>query len=162
MDLNGIQKDDVRGLEDFLSRNKKLLHPNHAAMMEVKKCLSVGYGRFAGFTYDKLSTEKLKKKIQFCREVLEFVTILEPGISTQKALTLYELWQGETEMLERSKVEDKTTLEDYNKSLKINLAYLEESSAILKYEPENSIHGQLSKDIDMKLTAEKLKMSDIK
>ena len=26
-------------------------------------------------------------------QVLEFVTILEPGISTQKGLTLYELWQ---------------------------------------------------------------------
>ena len=35
MDLNGIQKDDVSGLEDFLSRYRKILHPSHAAMMEV-------------------------------------------------------------------------------------------------------------------------------
>ena len=61
----------------------------------MKKNLSVAYGRFPGFTYDKLSTQKLKRKLTFCREVLDFVTILEPGISTQKALTLYELWQGE-------------------------------------------------------------------
>ena len=161
MDLNGIQKDDVRGLEDFLSRNKKLLHPSHAAMMEVKKCLSVGYGRFAGFTYDKLSTEKLKRKIQYCKEVLEFVTILEPGISTQKSLTLYELWQGEMEMLERSKAEDKISREEYTKGLKDALPYLEEAATILRYEPENSIHGQLSKDIDLKLTAEKLKLAKI-
>ena len=36
MDLNSIQKDDVRGLEDFLSRYKKVLHPTHAAIMEVR------------------------------------------------------------------------------------------------------------------------------
>jgi len=154
MDLNGIQRDDVRGLEDFLSRNKQLLHPNHAAMMEVKKNLSVGYGRFPGFTYDKLTVEKLKRKVQFCREVLDYVTILEPGISTQKALTLYELWQGEIELLERNRAE--LTDVEYENGRKEALTYLEESSKILQYEPENSIHGQLSKDVDMKLAAEKL------
>ena len=35
LDLNSIQRDDIRGLEDFLSRNKKILHQNHSAMMEV-------------------------------------------------------------------------------------------------------------------------------
>jgi len=162
MDLNGIQKDDVSGLEDFLSRYRKILHPSHAAMMEVKKSLSVGYGRFPGYTFDKLSMEKLKKKIQFSKEVLDFVTILEPGLSTQKALTLYELWQAEVELWERLRAEDKMTKEEYESNLKTVLKYLEESSLILKYEPENSIHGQLSKDIDIKLTAEKIKLAKIK
>ena len=80
--------------------------------VQVKKSLSVAYGRFPGYTFDKLSTDKLRRKLAFCREVrdctrrvfsfsfiilamqvLEFVTILEPGLSTQKGLTLYELWQ---------------------------------------------------------------------
>ena len=130
--------------------------------LQVKKSLSVGYGRFPGYTFDKLSMEKLKKKIQFSKEVLDFVTILEPGLSTQKALTLYELWQGEVELWERLRAEDKMTKEEYATNMKTALKYLEESSLILKYEPENSIHGQLSKDIDIKLTAEKIKLAKIK
>ena len=52
----------------------------------MKKYLSVGYGRFPGYTFDKLSMEKLKKKIGYCKEVLDCVAILEPGISTQKGV----------------------------------------------------------------------------
>ena len=55
----------------------------------MKKYLSVGYGRFPGYTFDKLSMEKLKKKIGYCKEVLECVAILEPGISTQKGTKTY-------------------------------------------------------------------------
>ena len=161
MDLNSIQRDDVRGLEDFLSRHKKLLHPNHASMMEAKKHLSVGYGRFPGFTFNKLSTEKLKKKISFCKEVLEFVNILEPGISTQKALTLYELWLGETEMADRLKSEDKISQSEYETGVKESLKHLEESALILKYEPANSIHGQLYQEIEIKLTGERIKLAKL-
>ena len=35
MDLNSIRKDDIRAFEDFLAKYSQLLHPNHAAMMEV-------------------------------------------------------------------------------------------------------------------------------
>ena len=162
MDLNSIQRDDVRGLEDFLARHKKLLHPNHASMMEAKKLLSVGYGRFPGFTFNKLSTEKLKRKITFCKEVLDFVSILEPGISTQKALTLYELWLGEIEMAERMKSEEKISQSEYEAGVRESWKYLEESALILKYEPANSIHGQLYKEIDIKLTGERIKMATLK
>ena len=37
--------------------------------VQVKKSLSVAYGRFPGYTFDKLSTDKLRRKLAFCREV---------------------------------------------------------------------------------------------
>jgi len=124
-----------------------------------KKHLSVAYGRFPGYTFDKLSIEKLNKKIGYCKEVLDSVAILEPGLSTQKGLTLYELWMGEVELAERMKTE--MSKEDHNTALKDALKKLEEAAMILRYEPENSIHGQLSLDIDVKLQAEKLKISKL-
>ena len=127
----------------------------------MKKNLSVAYGRFPGFTYEKLSMQRLKRNLTFCREVLEFVTILEPGISTQKALTLYELWQGEIEMAGRLRAEDQISQEELVTANRKALAYLEEAAAILKYEPENSIHGQLGQEVDIKLTTEKLKLSKL-
>ena len=105
--------------------------------------------------------QKLKRKLTFCREVLEFVTILEPGISTQKALTLYELWQGETELAGRLRAEGEISQEELVTATSKALDYLEEAANILKYEPENSIHGQLSQEVDIKLTTEKLKLSKL-
>jgi len=77
-------------------------------------------------------------------------------------LTLYELWMGEVELSERSKSEDKINQDEYKEALTNALKYLEESAQILRYEPENSIHGRLSMDIDVKLQAEKLKLSKLK
>jgi len=128
---------------------------------KVKKHLSVGYGRFPGYTFDKLSMEKLKKKVGYCKEVLDSIAILEPGLSTQKGLTLYELWMGEVELAERLKSEEKIGNEDFKKALKEAFQYLEESAQIMRYEPENSIHGRLSIDIDIKLQTEKVKLSNL-
>jgi len=69
---------------------------------------------------------------------------------------------GEVELSERSKSEDKINQDEYKEALTNALKYLEESAQILRYEPENSIHGRLSMDIDVKLQAEKLKLSKLK
>ena len=45
MERENISRSDVSGLEDFLARHKRTLTPGHANMMEVKKQLSVAYGR---------------------------------------------------------------------------------------------------------------------
>ena len=49
MERESIQRDDVPGLEDFLARQKKTLAPSHANMLDVKKQLSVAYGRSVSF-----------------------------------------------------------------------------------------------------------------
>ena len=72
--------------------------------------------------------EKLKKKIGYCKEVLDSVAILEPGISTQKGLTLYELWMGEVELAERMKSEENLNQAEYKQALTEAFTYLEESS----------------------------------
>ena len=144
MERESIQRDDVPGLEDFLARQKKTLAPGHANMLDVKKQLSVAYGRsvipkgkrnfqfqyfrYPGYEMSQLSTEKLKKKIAYCHEVIDALTILEPGISTQKGLTLYELWFGEVELANRLKAEGKLDKETHREKLRVAFASLEESS----------------------------------
>ena len=86
----------------------------------------------------------MKKKIGYCKEVLDCVTILEPGISTQKGfsklkcyhrntftyegLTLYELWMGEVELAERMKAEESISQDEYKAALIEAFKYLEESA----------------------------------
>ena len=76
----------------------------------------------------QLSTEKLKKKIAYCHEVIDALTILEPGLSTQKGLTLYELWFGEVELANRLKAEGKLDKEAHRDKLRVAFESLEESS----------------------------------
>jgi len=161
MERESIQRDDVPGLEDFLARQKKTLAPNHANMLDVKKQLSVAYGRYPGYEMSHLSTEKLKKKIAYCHEVIDALKILEPGLSTQKGLTLYELWFGEVELANRLKAEGKLDKEAFRQKLQAAFESLEESSKILRYEPENSLQGTVSLEVDSKLEAQRLQLATI-
>jgi hypothetical protein len=72
--------------------------------------------------------DKLKKKVTYSQEVIEALEVLEPGISTQKGLTLYELWYGEKELAGRLKAEGKLDDEAHRTKLKEALKSLEESS----------------------------------
>jgi len=65
-------------------------------------------------------------------------------ISTQKGLTLYELWFGEVELANRLKTEGKLDKEAHRQKLQAAFESLEESSKILRYEPENSLQGTVS------------------
>ena len=84
--------------------------------------------RYPGYEMSQLSTEKLKKKIAYCHEVIEALKILEPGLSTQKGLTLYELWFGEFELANRLKEEGKLDKEAHRQKLQAAFESLEESS----------------------------------
>ena len=75
-----------------------------------------------------LSLDKLKKKISYCRELVEALTVLEPGLSTQRGLTLYELWKGELELAQRLQKEGKLDREANMKQREEALKFLEESS----------------------------------
>jgi len=156
-----IQREDVVGLEDFLNRHKKTLVQGHVTMLEVKKQLSVAYGRYSGYELSSLSLDKLKKKVSYCREVLEAITILEPGISTQKGLTLYEEWRGEKELAERLRADNKLDTEEYRNKLEQALKSLEEAAMIMRYEPENSLHGKVSHEIDQNLEVERKRVKCI-
>jgi len=161
MERESIQRDDVPGLEDFLARQKKTLAPSHANMLDVKKQLSVAYGRYPGYEIKTLSMDKLKKKISYCHEVIDALEILEPGLSTQKGLTLYELWYGESELANRLLAEGKLDKETHRQRLRTAFESLEESAKILRYEPENSLQGKVSLEVDSKLEAQRLQLAVI-
>lgn len=154
MELSNIDRGSIPSLESFVEKYSQVLHPNHAFIMEAKKHLSVGYGRFPGFEIENLSTEKLKKKVALCREVLDVIAILEPGISTQRGLTLYELWLAEIGLADKEKEVCHINGSKYSEIATQALTMLEESARIMRYEPRNSIHGRLSLDLDVKLEKE--------
>ena len=47
--------------------------------MDIKKCLVQGYGNSYGNTYDVLTSDKIKTKIEICEELLELNAKFYPG-----------------------------------------------------------------------------------
>ena len=75
-----------------------------------------------------LSLDKLRKKVAYCHEVVDALTILEPGISPQRGLTLYELWFGETELARRLEEQGKLDREEYGRLVREAAKWLEEAA----------------------------------
>ncbi|XP_023349079.1 uncharacterized protein LOC111717856 [Eurytemora carolleeae] len=149
METYAMKRDDPLGMETFLEKYKTVLHKNHAFILEVEKQLSVAYGSFPGFQIETLSDKRLARKICYCSHLLDILDILEPGISTQKGLSLYDLWKGKEEMLRRLGLKKDDS--KYKSEKLKNSALLEESLRILEYEPTNSLHGAVKEEINRKL-----------
>ena len=86
--INGINSqaedlnyDDFAGLEEFIIRWSRFLHPNNAIIVAIKYYLIQFYGSAPGFHLDQLANPLLLRKIQLCQELLELTQILEPGSS---------------------------------------------------------------------------------
>ena len=78
----------VTNFEAFLSEHGKILHPTNMCMIRIKNSLVGFYGRSPGFEMQNLAMNQklLQRKEDLAREVLEVLSIIEPGISAAKGL----------------------------------------------------------------------------
>ena len=83
MEIQGLDSKDIAGMESLLAQYSEVFDPRHALMLKVKQMLSVGYGRF-DCTMQTLKEEKLKRKVELCREVVAGLKILETGIAARR------------------------------------------------------------------------------
>ena len=81
MELESIPRTDIAALESFLSEVAlPALHPRHAVVMSAKQALSVAYGRVGMATMTRAERER---KVQLCREVIDTMRKLEPGMAAR-------------------------------------------------------------------------------
>ena len=78
---DSLNYDDVDGLEDFIDKWSKLLHPNNSILIGVKYYLCLLYGNVPDYLYDEIADELIQRKIDLCNELLAIAQILEPGCS---------------------------------------------------------------------------------
>ncbi|XP_071438993.1 SET domain-containing protein SmydA-8-like [Hetaerina americana] len=133
---NGKKSSEVRMdpevLEEFLTKHHKELHPMNHHIIQVKYALNQIYGKTPGFTLKELSNDKLKRKEQLCRQLLDVANVLEPGLTRFRADLLVDLHATVKELKERKvpvkKASNKSKqgpLEDYSKMLPEALKVLE-------------------------------------
>ncbi|XP_050079732.1 SET domain-containing protein SmydA-8-like [Anopheles maculipalpis] len=136
--LESICSNDVGGLESFLHTQSTVLHANHYLLLSVKHSLCELYGKIEGYLIPQLSQEQLKRKETLCRDLLEVVDQLEPGLSRLRGTIMYEMHVPlliEAGQLFQGGVIQRTEL---RRRLKEVQRLLSESERILSLEPEGS------------------------
>merc|ERR1712004_504506 len=78
--------------EKFLKTYGKVLHPNHAHMLDIKYSYLNILGHSEGCTMSQMTDVQLQTKENLARNFLEIARKILPGISRLKGTALYELY----------------------------------------------------------------------
>lgn len=143
-ELDAIGGSDINQIELFMRRYAKTLHSNHYIFLSAKHSLCQLYGKVDGFLINELSAEQLKKKEDYCRDLLDVINVLEPGSSRLRGVILYELHAPVMLQITRELQMRRIKNCDFKRGLREVLGILTEAYDILKHEPEGSPEHQMA------------------
>ncbi|KAM7343123.1 uncharacterized protein ACRADG_010265 [Cochliomyia hominivorax] len=147
--LKKLQTEDLKkptNLEEFeilLKRLKKILHPQHYMIIDVKQNIAAALRAIINDISCCPQRHVYERKIELCRDILKVLNIVAPGISRLKAIVLYELsstWAEYNRMLYQTKELKKNELQQL---LQESEGMLRESIRMLLYEPKETPEGKL-------------------
>lgn len=143
-ELDAIGGSDINQIEAFMRKYSKALHRNHYIFLSAKHSLCQLYGKTDGFLINELSAEQLRKKEDYCKDLLEVVDILEPGSSRLRGVIHYELHAPIMLQITRELQMGKITNSEFRRRLKEVVQILKKSYEILKNEPAGSPEHQMA------------------
>ncbi|XP_072395560.1 SET domain-containing protein SmydA-8-like [Diabrotica undecimpunctata] len=154
-----IQNLDQNNLEAFETLHTRLLrtfHPNHHLLLEMQQNMIGLYSLFPP------NVTNLKKKIVNCQSLIRVLSVIEPGISRMKALTLYQLQSAMIDLSHKNYQEKSINL----KCLVLNLTtaeeILSESIRYLLHEPAKSPEGIIARTALNELKMLRMSINNIK
>ncbi|XP_030378207.1 SET domain-containing protein SmydA-8 [Scaptodrosophila lebanonensis] len=142
-DLESIDVHDIPGLENFLKRYREILRPNHYLLLSAKYSLCQIYGRIEGYLLPQMSLEDIERKERYCREFLEVIDVLEPGLTRLRGLIMYELHAPIMVLAQHAIQNGQIQRQDFQRKLKEVVKMLRESRDILLLEPEGSSEHEM-------------------
>lgn len=83
-DIDSLEEYDmtpqaIEAREQLIKKYKSVLHPKNAYLTILRSTLGTLYGKVEQYMMDELPDLLLERKIEFCREVLKVLDIIEPG-----------------------------------------------------------------------------------
>ncbi|KAH8420217.1 hypothetical protein KR009_007513 [Drosophila setifemur] len=137
-DLEAIDVHDIPGLENFQLRYREVLRPNHYLLLSAKYSLCQIYGRIDGYLLPQMSKEDIARKEVYCREFLEVIDQLEPGLTRLRGLIMYELHAPVMVQAQAGLQSGQISRQEFQRRLKEVVKLLQHSRDILCLEPEGS------------------------
>ncbi|KAF5294904.1 hypothetical protein FQR65_LT10702 [Abscondita terminalis] len=116
-------------LEELMNKYTNILHPHNSYLLLLKLSLIPVY-----------KYTNVYKCIQFCKEALHILNVIEPGCTRIRGTTLYELSLATLTLI--SDLQKKEETEAVAKEMRNSLRFLEECIPILRREPEYTLEGR--------------------
>ncbi|KAH8399746.1 hypothetical protein KR215_001992 [Drosophila sulfurigaster] len=142
-DLESIDVHNIPALENFLTRYREVLRPNHYLLLSAKYSLCQIYGRIEGYLLPQMSPEDVARKERYCREFLHIINLLEPGLTRLRGLIMYELHAPIMVLAQLGMQTGQLTRPEFQRRIKEVLKLLEESAQILQLEPPGSSEHEM-------------------
>ncbi|XP_017045855.2 SET domain-containing protein SmydA-8 [Drosophila ficusphila] len=142
-DLEAIDVHDIPGLENFLLRYRDVLRPNHYLLLSAKYSLCQIYGRIEGYLLPQMSPEDIARKESYCREFLEIVDVLDPGLTRLRGLIMYELHAPVMVLAQSAIQSGQISRQEFQRRLKEVVKLLQVSRDILCLEPQGSTEHEM-------------------
>lgn len=79
----------IQEAEKLIKKFKSVLHPKHVYLTSLRHSLLQLYGRAPGYTFFDLPDILLERKIELCRQVLEVVDVVKPGMNRFRGMYMY-------------------------------------------------------------------------
>lgn len=143
-ELDAIGGNDINQIEMFMRKYSKALHRNHYIFLSAKHSLCQLLGKVDGFLINELSAELLRRKEDYCRDLLEVIDVLEPGSSRLRGVIMYELHAPIMLQITRELQMGKIKNSEFKRRLKEVIQILRKSHEILQYEPNGSSEHQMA------------------
>ncbi|XP_032597198.1 SET domain-containing protein SmydA-8 [Drosophila grimshawi] len=142
-DLEEIDVHDIPALENFLTRYREVLRPNHYLLLSAKYSLCQIYGRIEGYLLPEMSPQDIERKERYCRDFLEIVDLLDPGLTRLRGLIMYELHAPIMVLAQLGMQSGQLTRQEFLKRIKEVAKLLKDSARILQLEPPGSSEHEM-------------------
>lgn len=128
----------------LFSRYRNVLHKNHYLNLSAKHNLCQVYGRTDKHMLHLMSEADLKRKEEYCRDLLSVIDILEPGLSRLRGVIMYELHAPIMLQTNRLFELKRISNSELRRRLKEVISLLKDSEEILSFEPYGTPENEMS------------------
>lgn len=129
--------------EAIYRKYRSVFHPKSAYMTIIRTALAQLYGRAEGYTIHELPDLLQERKVELCKQLLDVLDVIEPGLTRIRGITLYELHAPLINLARNQYSSGVINKDEFRKKMEEASDILRQSVEILKNELPNSNEGQL-------------------
>ena len=153
-ELETCYTSDTVALEQLLNKHKAAFHPQHWLILIIKWLLVTNWGRVAGIKHHQLEEAVLERKLIYAREYLAALDIVDPGISHNRGMTLWEIHAATSFLANKRFAEEKLSPVRFIEMLSECLEAVREAKFSLQFNKEGSNEAEMRRaacEAEMKL-----------
>ncbi|XP_037915115.1 uncharacterized protein LOC119654024 [Hermetia illucens] len=147
-ELESTDATQIQSLEDFIQKYKRILGDKHYLITLAKYNICQLYNMSNDFSVDTL-----RQREQYCRDVLEVVNVLKPGLSLVRAITMFNLHIPLLSLAKIAFKKGEINIFEFRLRLQEAVELLNECEVILKLDPDDPMERDMANLAAMALKA---------